>query len=136
MAGSPVGKPEQVVGLIHPQPGRFLLDRPAQRGRGPLVACWLVLLLTGVAAVVCLVLWGLAVDFPGPPGDGSLLILSGITLASISPFALLLLVPARKTVPFAAPSLWLYTRIAAVLLSVYILWVGYLLFGLSQATDL
>jgi hypothetical protein len=104
--------------------------------RGPLVACWLVLFLTGAATSVCILLWGPAVGVPKAPGDGSLLILSGITVASISPFALLLLVPARKTAPSAAPGLWLYTRIAAVLLSAYILWVGYLLFGLSQATDL
>ena len=104
--------------------------------RGPLVACWLVLFLAGAAATVCVLLWGPAVGVPKAPGDGSLLILSGIAVASVSPFALLLLVPARKTAPSTAPTLWLYTRIAAVPLVAYVLWVAFLLFDLSQATDL
>jgi hypothetical protein len=104
--------------------------------RGPLVACWLVLFLTGAAAAICLLIWGPAAGLPKAPGDGSLLIMCGVAVGGVSPFALLLLFPARKVVPSIAPRLWLYTRISAFALAAYIAWVGYLLVELSQATDL
>ena len=104
--------------------------------RGALVTCWLVLSLTAAATVVCIFVWDPWVGLPKFPGDGSLLIIAGIGIAGLSVLALLLLVPARKTAPLAAPKLWLFTRISATALSGYVLYVAYMLYALSQATDL
>ena len=92
--------------------------------RGALVVCWLVLSLTAAAAVVCLFLWGPWLGLPKVAGDGSLLIIAGIGIAGLSVFALLLLIPARRTAPLMAPKLWLSTRISAAALTAYILYIA------------
>jgi hypothetical protein len=104
--------------------------------RGARFVCWLVLSLTAAATAVCVALFGPRWGVPKLPGDGSLLILAAVGIALLSVPALLLLVPARRTVRVAAPALWRSTRISAAALSGYVLFVAYTLCGLGQSTDL